>query len=276
MAPIDEGRRARRGSTPVGAQASGAPAARSGAAAAPAPKASTSTKPPKKRGPAPPPTPPRKPGGASSAAAKASPNPQAPTGGAAPRSTGPRPTAPGARRFIDVAEVARPHGLRGELRLKVYNEHSDLLLRRPKVVLRMQDGSERETAIDIARAADRAVLVKFAGVDDRDASEALRGAVVTVPRDLFPALEDGEFYACDLEGAVVVLVGSADAVGRVEGIQSYPSCDVLLVAQPAQLAEDATVARPARTIEVPLVDAYVASVDVAAARVELHTIDGLE
>ena len=60
--------------------------------------------------------------------------------------------------------------------------------------------------------------MRLAGVDDRDAAEALRGAEVCVrARRASPPLDEGEFYACDLEGARVVLASGED-VGRVSGI----------------------------------------------------------
>ncbi len=72
----------------------------------------------------------------------------------------------------------------------------------------------------------------------------------------------GEFYACDLEGAKVLLAG--EEIGRVKSIQEYPTCDVLVVEREAK-----------SSLEVPLVDAYVASVDTGAGVVELVTIEGL-
>jgi 16S rRNA processing protein RimM len=166
--------------------------------------------------------------------------------------------------MIAVAEVARPHGVQGELRLKVYNPDSDLLAGRLRVKLRLPDGTERDADITTARDADKALLVRFAGVDDRDAAEALRGAEVCVPREEFPALEDGEFYACDVEGARAVLPGGEE-IGHVAGVATYPTCDVLLV-------ERASGGR----LEIPLLEPYVGKVDVAGGIVEILTIDGLE
>lgn len=167
-----------------------------------------------------------------------------------------------ARRWVPVAEVARPHGVRGELRLKLYNEGSELLLRPRDVKLRLPDGEERDARLASARPVSKALLVTFAGVDDRDRAEALREAHVCVPRDEFPALDDGEFYACDVEGARVVL--GADEVGSVTALLSYPACDVLVVKR-------ATGA----SVEVPLTEAFVESVDVGAGLVKLVTLEGL-
>ena len=172
-----------------------------------------------------------------------------------------------ARRYVPVAEVARPHGVRGELRLKVYNRDSDLLLRRPRVKLLLEDGGERDATIDTAREVNKAILLRLVGVDDRDAADALRGVRIAVARDEFPPLDEGEFYACDVEGARVLLP-SGEEIGRVAGLSAYPTCDVLLVDRTGE-------GRAGKRLEVPLVDAYVASVDVERGVVELVTIDGL-
>ncbi len=167
-------------------------------------------------------------------------------------------------KLVALAEIARPHGIAGELRLKVYNLDSDLLRRRPPVIVRLPDGTTRDAVLTSVRDADKALLARLAGVDDRNAAEALRGAVLLVRRDALPPAEDGEFYACDLEGAQAVLV-SGEAVGRVAGLASYPTCDILVVER-----------GDGKKLEVPLLDAYVRRVDVAEGVVELVTIDGLE
>jgi 16S rRNA processing protein RimM len=171
------------------------------------------------------------------------------------------PEAP--RRFVAVAEIARAHGIQGEVRLKLYHEESDLLAQRPTLKLRLSDGAERAAEITSIRSANKAVLARIAGVADRDQAEALRGAVLLVPRDEFPPLEEGEFYACDIEGARAEL-GSGEVVGRVLALASYPTCEVLVVER-----EDGS------KLEVPLLDEFVASVDTNAGVVRLVTIDGL-
>jgi 16S rRNA processing protein RimM len=168
-------------------------------------------------------------------------------------------------RYVPLAAVARPHGVAGEVRLKLYNLDSDLLLKKPPIRLRLSDGKERDARILAARAVDRALLVRIDGVDDRNAAEALRGAELCVPRESFPALEDGEFYACDIEGARVILAASDEEIGRVVELRSYPTCDVLVVARKAKGAD----------LEIPLLDAYVERVDAAAGVIRVITIEGL-
>jgi 16S rRNA processing protein RimM len=167
-------------------------------------------------------------------------------------------------RLVALAEIARPHGIAGEVRLKVYNLDSDLLRRRPPVTLRLPDGTERQVSLTAVRDADKALLARLAGVDDRNAAEALRGAVLLVRRDALPPVEAGEFYACDLEGAEAKLV-SGETVGHVTGLTSYPTCDVLVVERAG-----------GKKLEVPLVEAYVSRVDAEKGVVELVTVEGLD
>jgi 16S rRNA processing protein RimM len=171
--------------------------------------------------------------------------------------------------WVPLAEVARPHGVRGEVRLRLYNRDSDLLLEQDEVLLRFPDGAEQEVSVDGARRADEAILMKLYSVDDRDRAEDLRNAIICVRRGAFPPPEPGEFYACDIEGARVVVEVEGEEpreLGRVVAMRAYPANDTLEV----------TASDGGRPWEVPLVDAVVRSVDVAAGLVTLHTLEGVE
>ena len=170
--------------------------------------------------------------------------------------------------WVPLAEIARPHGVRGELRLRLYNRDSDLLLDQDEVLVRFPDGDEQEVSVDAARRADDAILMKLYSVDDRDKADDLRGCVVCIRRGSFPPPGEGEFYACDVEGARVVLDegGEVKEIGKVVALRAYPAMDVLEVT-----ADDG-----GRPWEVPLVEAVVRSVDVAAGVVTLATMEGVE
>jgi len=174
--------------------------------------------------------------------------------------------------WVPLADVARPHGVRGELRLRPFNGDSDLLLDLEEVLLRLAEGNgtpgrarERVVTVEGARRANDAILMKLCGVDDRTQAEALRRAVVCAKRGDFPPLEDDEFYVCDVEGARVVVDGGEE-LGQVIELKSYPTIDVLVVT-----AKDG-----GRPWEVPLVEAVVRRVDVGAGVVILATLEGVE
>ncbi|MCL2447979.1 MAG: ribosome maturation factor RimM [Polyangiaceae bacterium] len=182
--------------------------------------------------------------------------------------------------WVPLATVARPHGVRGEVRLSLFNRDSDLLLDLDEVLVRFADGDAQEVSVDGARRTPDAILMKLHSVDDRNRAEELRGATVCARRGEFPALEPGEFYACDVEGAEVVVEdggggagsGAPDSkagvrrLGTVRALRTYPTLDVLLV----------DTADGGRALEVPLVDSVVRSIDLERAVVTLSSLEGVE
>jgi 16S rRNA processing protein RimM len=119
-------------------------------------------------------------------------------------------------------------------------------------------------SVDAARRADDAILMKLYSIDDRDRAAEIRGTLVCVRRAQFPALAEGEFYVCDAKGAEVVLEGKP--LGTVKDVQNYPTVDALIV----------KAADGGKDWEIPLVDVFVDSMDLAGGRVVLKTLDGLE
>jgi 16S rRNA processing protein RimM len=174
------------------------------------------------------------------------------------------PTARDPDTWIPLAAIARPHGVRGEVRLSLFNKSSDVLLAQEEVLVRLKDGEEHEVSVERARRADDAILMKLYSVDDRDRADELRGAQVCVRRRDFPPPEEGEFYAIDVVGAEARLGG--ERLGEVIEIMTYPTLETMLV-RPDDAQGD---------WEIPLTDVYIAKVDATARVVEIVTLDELE
>ena len=172
-----------------------------------------------------------------------------------------------AARMVPVAEVARGHGLDGELRLRLYNPDSELFEQLEIVELTLPDGTSRPVELLSLRHASGAPLITIDGVNDRDAADALRGAVLSVSREVLGAAlgepESDEYFACDLEHCRVLLGGLP--FGSVESVAHYPTCDALVVAR-----------LDGSRLEVPMHENYVAEIRVGERTVELRTVEGLE
>ncbi len=112
--------------------------------------------------------------------------------------------------------------------------------------------------LEIVRRAgtDARPILRLAGVEDREAVEALRGEDLWVRRGDLPDLEADEWYAEDLEGLPVF---DADVeVGMVTRLLAYPSCEVLEVKRPG-----------GDSLLVPLVADAVRDVDIASRRIDI-------
>jgi 16S rRNA processing protein RimM len=168
--------------------------------------------------------------------------------------------------LLAIGRVARAHGLKGELRVELFFDGSDALEHVPELWLskppEVPSGAPPH-AIEWARPVPRAYLVKLEGVVERDGADALRGSTVWVARAALPAPDsEDEYYLVDLIGATVT--GPQGEIGVVVEIATHPSVDALVIKTP-----------DGRTVEQPLVPAFVARVSVAEKLVELSTLDGL-
>jgi len=123
---------------------------------------------------------------------------------------------------ITLAAIAGAHGIGGEVRLKLFAESLDSL----KAHKQVQVGDRRLT-LQAVRGGGQPV-VRFAEIGDRNAAEALRGELLTVPRSALPPLEEGEYYHADLIGlACVDRVGAP--LGTVVAVENFGAGDILEV-----------------------------------------------
>lgn len=124
-------------------------------------------------------------------------------------------------RKIALAAVAGAHGIKGEVRLKLFSDSAESLTQHDKVYV---GGVERRLVS--ARDAGKTATARFEGIGDRSAAEALRGSLVEVERASLPPLEDGEYYHVDLIG-LPALDGEGKQVGVVAAVENYGAGDLL-------------------------------------------------
>ena len=127
----------------------------------------------------------------------------------------------GGERRIALAAVAGAHGVKGELRLKLFSDSVESLSNHEKLYV---GGSERRLLA--IRESGNVAVARFEGITDRSAAEALRGSLVEVDRLALPALEEGEYYHADLIGLRAV-DSQGNAVGIVVSVENYGAGDLL-------------------------------------------------
>lgn len=131
----------------------------------------------------------------------------------------------GGERRIALAAVAGAHGVKGELRLKLFSDSVDSLSRHDKLYV---GGAERRLLF--VRDSGKTAVARFEGIADRSGAEALRGQLVEVDRAELPPLEDGEYYHADLIGLPAV-DAQGQVVGIVVAVENYGAGDLLEIEQ---------------------------------------------
>ncbi len=164
--------------------------------------------------------------------------------------------------LVALGAVMGAHGVRGELRVKPYNEASDLLPRLTSVTVRHGE-TERAYGVQSVRVGPKGLIFQLTGISTPEQVKALYGAELCVPHSALPKLDPGEFYFVDLPGLEVVRADGS-ALGRCEGVLEYPASSVLRVVTEAGM------------LEVPMVAPYLVSVDVDAGRITVDQLEDLE
>jgi 16S rRNA processing protein RimM len=124
---------------------------------------------------------------------------------------------------IALAAVAGAHGVKGELRLKLFTDSVENLKRYGTVFV---GGVERK--LESVRPGPSGAVARMEGIADRSAAEALRGSLLEVDRSALPPLEEGEYYHADLIGLSCV-DSEGREVGRVAAVENYGAGDLLEV-----------------------------------------------
>ena len=131
-----------------------------------------------------------------------------------------------ANRPVTLAAIAGAHGVRGEVRLKLFGEGAETLR-----AFSVFDAGQRKLTLKSVRPANQGAVATFAEVTDRSAAEALRGTLLTVPRSALPPLGEGEYYHHDLIGLACVSTDGA-AIGQVVAVENFGAGDILEIRRP--------------------------------------------
>lgn len=158
----------------------------------------------------------------------------------------------GTRRIV-LGRIVGPHGVRGEVLIRSYAAPPEGI----GAYGPLQDAAgARRFEIKGARATQKGLVARIAGVEDRTQAEALRGVDLYIDRSRLPAPAEGEYYHADLAGLAAVDAAGAP-VGEVVGVLDFGAGPILEI----RLADRAT------TELVPFTEASVPQVDLAGGRV---------
>jgi 16S rRNA processing protein RimM len=165
---------------------------------------------------------------------------------------------------IAVGQIARPHGVRGEVTVAVRTDEPDVRFM-PGATLATEPPERGPLTVVATRWHSGRLLIMFEGVRDRNAAEDLRGTLLVLDSAEIPApAEPDEFYDHQLIGLAVVSA-AGHPVGEVTDVLHHGQ-DLLVVRRGPG---------PAGEVLVPFVSAIVTDVDVPAGRLVIDPPPGL-
>ena len=139
------------------------------------------------------------------------------------------PTEPlSADEWLPVGKVVAVQGLKGELRINPASEFPERFTEPGARWLKARGKAPRKIELKNGRQlpGKSVYVVRFEGIESREAAEALVGQTLMVPADDRPGLEEGEFHLLDLVGLEARLSGD----GHVRDVQ--PARERVRVSQP--------------------------------------------
>ena len=124
--------------------------------------------------------------------------------------------------WLPVGQVVGVQGLRGELRVNPASDFPERFTKPGPRWLQAQGTSPRKVNLTNGRQlpGKSLFIVRFEGIDNREAAQALVGQKLLVNSAERPALQDGEFHLLDLVGLEARLENSGEMIGLVSDLIS--------------------------------------------------------
>ena len=139
-----------------------------------------------------------------------------------------------ASRLLVVARLRKPHGLKGEVAVFPLTDDAEAIFRSGRTFTMVDlagDVVGEPVTIERSRPFHREWLLKFRGLDDRQALESIRDLLLAAPADELKPPEGDEVYLHELAG-FAVRDEKDQALGLVTGLYEVPSGLMLEVQGP--------------------------------------------
>lgn len=155
-----------------------------------------------------------------------------------------------------VGRILAPWGIRGDVVIQVLSDNPDRFKPGASVLL---EGQPRK--VERHRTVSGKTVVKLSGIDDRNASETLKGGLLEVPEAELMALPPDTYFHHQIVGLTVVTTDGLE-LGRVQDILRTGSNDVYVV-------------KGTREYLIPAIGDIVKQIDLDARQMLIDPIPGL-
>lgn len=165
-------------------------------------------------------------------------------------------------RYLAVAEIVKPHGVRGEVVLKVLTDFPERLAPGATFPLSPPLAGLQSVTLESLRGTGK-LIARLGGIDTVEAAETLRGTRLVAEVESGAPLAEDHYLVEDLIGCAVV-TDEGEPLGRLVEVAATGANDVWTV----ELTDG-------RRMPVPATHEVVRDVDVRAGRIAIRLIPGL-
>jgi len=134
--------------------------------------------------------------------------------------------------MIVLGRIVAPFGVHGWLRVHAFGDDPEAWQKMPQWWLSADVDAPAENwkvrGLEAVKLHGDGVVAKLAGIDDRDASEALGNCFFGAPREVLPPPAQDEYYWADLIGLAVMNMQD-QPLGRVKSLIETGANEVLVV-----------------------------------------------
>lgn len=131
------------------------------------------------------------------------------------------------QKLIMLGRISGVYGVKGWVKVFSDTDPREGIANYSEWLLKRQHGWQRIT-VENGRKQGKNIVVKLAGIDDRNMAATLSGCEIAVSRDQIASAKPGEYYWIDLEGLKVVTTAGVD-LGSVDHLLETGANDVLVV-----------------------------------------------
>ena len=103
------------------------------------------------------------------------------------------------KKLISIGVFTKPHALKGDLKVFLYNERSQTLVKGINIWIKTKNDFI-SFKLDNIKGTYKNMILKLSNVDTRSSSEELINKEIFVSRDDFPEIEEDDFYLNDIIG----------------------------------------------------------------------------
>ena len=159
---------------------------------------------------------------------------------------------------IEIGKIVNAVGLKGEVKVYNYSDSADIYMETQYLY-----AEDEMLEVENVRLQKNVVIVKFAEINDRNASEAMKGKTLYITEEDLPELTQGQFYVRDLIGMTMV-DSKGDILGKVTDVIQNTAQDIFEVEK-----------KDGKKFLVPKVDEFVKNIDAEKKLIEVSLIEGL-